>query len=122
MQGIEDDGRPYTYHPGPYAYTTPVVNGLCKPCGNKGVVQRRTYTPDVMLGNGLLVEIKGKFSPEQRSFMRHFIKCNPDKRLAFLFQRDNWLSKKKARSYCTWADALGCLCAVGTQIPSKWWQ
>ena len=79
----------------------------------------RTYLPDLLLDNGVIVEIKGWFKPSDRSKMRAVKKQHPDLDIRFLFQRDNTLSKKSKTTYTEWCKRHGFPCAVG-RIPDDW--
>lgn len=109
-------GYDYECREARFEYATPVVNGSCKACGAKSdqVVQRRYRTLDVRLANGIVVEIKGKFAPSMRTFMRHLIQCNSGADIRFFFMRDGWQNNKtKKRTYMDWARAQGIQSAAG---------
>ena len=97
------------------AYATPVTNGHCEACGTNGrpVVQRRSYTPDIHLPSGVIVEVKGKFTPAKRTLMRHAVRCNPDLDIRFILMADTWLTKRKARRLSDWCRAQGIVYCVG---------
>lgn len=99
-----------------FDYTTPVTNGSCEACGeqSKRVVQRRYRTLDIALANGIIVEVKGKFAPGIRTYMRELIKQHPSIDIRFIFMRDGWQNNKtKKRTYMDWARAQGIIAAVG---------
>jgi hypothetical protein len=124
VQSLIDRGLPYEYEPVKLEYETNIVKGLCKQCGAEGrdVVQRRTYTPDLRLPNGIIVEVKGKFTAPKRNLMRQLVKSNPDIDLRFIFMRDNFYGGRKGtrRRYTGWAHTQGCVAVVGTEIPAEW--
>ena len=104
-------------------YETPVNRGKCNVCGagRPEVVQQRSYTPDIHLANGIIVEAKGKFIASKRELMRNVVKCHPQVDLRFVFMRDNWLvARTKKRRYSDWARALGVKFVIGTSIPQEW--
>lgn len=81
----------------------------------------RTYTLDFELPNGILVETKGKFEPQDRA--KHlFIKNQyPELDLRFVFQRPSDPIYKGAKtSYAQWADKHGFRWACRL-IPPEWW-
>lgn len=111
-------GAGYEYESinGRFDYTTPVVNGHCQACGEQSVavVQRRFRTLDLCLPNGIVIEIKGKFAPSMRTYMRHLIQCNPGIDIRFFFMRNGWQNNKtKKRTFEDWARAQGIKCASG---------
>lgn len=97
------------------SYTTPIVRGECGSCGAKGapVVQRRSYTPDIHLPSGVIVEVKGKFPPAKRTLMRYAIRCNADHDIRFIFMADTWMTKAKKRRLSDWCRAQGIIYQVG---------
>lgn len=113
-------GIPYEYETARFSYETPVTNGHCTSCGAKrpAVVQRRYRTLDITLENGIVVEVKGKFTGSIRSLMRELIKQHQDADIRFMFMTDGWQNNKtKKRTYTDWARAQGIKYAVGN--PSK---
>ena len=85
VQEAIDRGLAFEYEPFKLEYESAVAKGACKSCGATGrdVVQRRTYTPDLVLPNGIIVEIKGKFDASKRNLMRQLVRCNPDRDIRF---------------------------------------
>ena len=51
----------------------------------------RIYVPDFILPNGVIVECKGYFPPEDRAKMMEVKRNNPDLDIRILFQRDSKL-------------------------------
>lgn len=135
VQHAIDLGLPYAYESVVLEYETAIVKGTCKACGATGrdVVQRRTYTPDIVLPNGIVVEIKGKFDASKRNLMRQLVRCNPDVDIRFIFMRDNRFGQAKTRKrYSDWARAQGVQCVevpvdpktkriVPDNYPEHWW-
>lgn len=115
VQECIDRGLAYEYEPLKLEYETAVVRGACTSCGATGgnVVQRRTYTPDLLLPNGIIVEVKGKFDASKRNLMRQLVRCNPDRDIRFVFMRDNKFGGAKTRkTYTDWARLAGVQAAV----------
>lgn len=81
----------------------------------------RTYTPDFhLLDNGIIVETKGKFEPDDRA--KHlFIKTqHPDLDIRFVFQRPSDPIRKGSKTtLAAWADKYGFKWAAKT-IPEAW--
>lgn len=117
---LRNRGVKFSYEPYKIKYTVEVKPAFCPECGSKVVLKERTYTPDVVLSNGVHIEIKGKLTGEMRTKMIAIKECNPDLDIRLLFQRDNWLTKTKATRYSTWAERNGFVYHVGEQIPSEW--
>jgi hypothetical protein len=115
IDDLIDRGVSYEYETARLDYTTPVTNGRCEACGeqSKRVVQRRYRTLDITLGNGIIVEVKGKFQPSIRGFMRELIKQHQDRDIRFMFMTDGWQTKAHKRTYMDWARAQGIQAAVG---------
>ena len=98
------------------------------------MVQRRTYTPDLVLPNGVVVEVKGKFDASKRNLMRQLVRCNPGVDLRFIFMRDNKFGQAKNRKrYSDWARAVGVPSVevpvdrktkqiITTNFPLDWWE
>jgi hypothetical protein len=79
-----------------FAYTTLIRGGLCASCGDRDVVQERTYTPDLCLvpagdvgeARRRYLEIKGYFPGPKRNLLRGFLKTGPRLDLRLLLERD----------------------------------
>ncbi len=82
-------------------------------------VVERKYTPDVKLPNGVYVEIKGRFTSEDRSKHRKVREQHPDKDIRFVFQKDQPLYKGAKSTYTEWCDARDIPWAIG-EIPKEW--
>lgn len=83
-------------------------------------VQERSYTPDILLANGIYVEVKGYFTSLDRVKHLAVRKSNPDLDIRFLFQRaSNRLSKTSHTTYAKWCEKNGFLWAE-KHIPQEW--
>jgi hypothetical protein len=80
----------------------------------------RTYKPDIRLPNGIIVEIKGRWTAHDRSKMGYVIEQNPELDIRMLFAADNKISKNSRTRYSTWCSKRGIVYAVGTAIPEEW--
>jgi hypothetical protein len=81
----------------------------------------RTYTPDFELPNGIIVETKGKFEPQDRA--KHlFIKiAHPDLDIRFVFDKPHApMSKGSKTTNASWAEKHGFKWA-NKLIPAQWW-
>lgn len=84
------------------------------------VEEERTYTPDFVLPNGIIVETKGRFVTEDR--MKHLkIKLQyPDKDIRFVFTNSkNKIRKNSPTSYADWCTKNGFKFA-DKLIPMEW--
>ena len=83
------------------------------------VSETRTYTPDFILPNGIIVETKGRFVAADRK--KHLlIQKQFDYDLRFVFQNARAKLFKGAKStYSQWCDKHGFLWAQGS-IPEEW--
>lgn len=79
-----------------------------------------TYTPDFELANGILVETKGKFEPQDRA--KHLLvkAQNPDLDIRIVFQRpSDPINKGSPTTYAMWCDKHGIKWAFKL-IPPEW--
>lgn len=98
-----------------FYYATPVPNGLCEGCGNtnSGIVQQRYRTLDLVLPNGIIVEVKGRFTAVNRTYMRHIKRCNQGADIRMMFMEDAWMTKDHKRRYSDFCRVNGIPCAFG---------
>jgi hypothetical protein len=85
------------------------------------VIQAK-YTPDLVLSNGIVVELKGFFSAQDRRKMLCVKEQHPelDIRMCFQNAKDKISRAKKSITYGAWATRHGFKWASGT-IPSSWY-
>lgn len=93
--------------------------GYCRNCGSKDVTEKHYYTPDFVLGNGVIIEAKGRFTSAQRTKMREVVAANPDKDVRMLFMKNNWITKKKKHKYSDWCEKNGIKYAF-MKVPKEW--
>jgi Autographiviridae endonuclease I len=80
----------------------------------------RSYKPDFVVANGILIEAKGLFSAADRT--KHLLvrQQHPTYDIRFVFQNANAkLSKKSKTTYAMWCEHNGFLYAHKT-IPAEW--
>lgn len=78
------------------------------------------YIPDFQLPNGVIIEAKGYFPPEDRSKMLAVKNCNPDKDIRLVFLSPNSkLNKDSKTTYAQWAEKNGFQWA-SKHIPIEW--
>ena len=84
------------------------------------VHENRTYTPDFTLPNGIIIESKGRFTPEDRK--KHLLvkKQHPDLDIRFVFSNSRAKIRKGSKtSYADWCEKHGFLYA-DKRIPDGW--
>lgn len=80
------------------------------------------YIPDFTLSNGVHVEAKGWFSPEDRRKMLAVKRCNPELDIRFVFQRADRPINRGSKTTCgMWAQKNGFQWAEGL-IPLAWFE
>lgn len=80
----------------------------------------RTYTPDFVLDNGIIVETKGIFDNADRQKHLAIKKQHPELDIRFVFSNANTRIYKGAKSrYCDWCDKHGFQWAHRV-IPEEW--
>lgn len=87
----------------------------------KYIDKPHTYTPDFRLGNGVIVETKGRFTASDRA--KHLLvkAQHPELDIRFVFSNANArLSKRSKSTYAQWCEKHGFQYAEGL-IPEEWW-
>lgn len=80
----------------------------------------RTYTPDFLLPNGIVVETKGRFLTEDRQKMKLVKELNPDIDIRFVFSRaKQTITKASPTTYAMWSEKYGFPWAEAS-IPQAW--
>ena len=101
---LEVNGKPFEYETLKLNYTVHAV-----------------YTPDFVLPNGVIIEAKGYFKPEDRRKMLAVKKQHPDLDIRLVFQSpNNTISKESKTTYAMWAEKNGFLWAPYHSIPLDW--
>jgi hypothetical protein len=81
----------------------------------------RRYTPDFILPNGIILEVKGYLTVADRQKHKWIKEQHPDLDLRFVFMKANTkLNKRSKTRYRDWADKLGILWCQGPQLPHEW--
>ena len=84
------------------------------------VSEQRKYTPDIILPNGIILELKGRFSASDRKKMLLVIKQHPDLDIRMVFQRHtNKLFKGSKTTYSEWCEKHNIKWA-DKQVPIEW--
>lgn len=80
----------------------------------------RTYTPDFVLGNGIIIETKGRFVASDRRKHKEVRQQHPDLDIRFVFSNSNQRLYKGAKSsYGDWCSKNGFKYADKV-IPQEW--
>lgn len=97
-------GAPFEYEPFRIKFTRPPSH----------------YTPDIVLPNGKIIEIKGLFDSADRAKHLLLQKQHPNLNVHFVFQNKNKrLNKKSSTTYANWCEQHGFVYAQG-DIPLDW--
>ena len=87
---------------------------------NYEVNETRKYTPDFILGNGIIVETKGRFVQADRKKHLLIKRQHPKLDIRFVFQNSRAKLYKGAKStYADWCDKHGFMYA-DKSIPEEW--
>lgn len=80
----------------------------------------RTYTPDLILSNGIIIETKGRFTASDRKKHLLIKQQHPEFDIRFVFSNSRAKLNKGAKStYGDWCDKHGFLYA-DKEIPKEW--
>jgi len=80
------------------------------------------YTPDIVLANGIIVELKGYFDADDRRKMKLIKEQHPNLDIRLVFQKANkTITKSSKTTYGDWCDKHGFIWAEG-HIPEGWMQ
>ena len=80
----------------------------------------RTYTPDIILDNGIIIETKGRFMNDDRRKHIAIKEQHPELDIRFVFTNANSKLYKGAKSrYCDWCDKYGFKWSHRV-IPQEW--
>jgi len=80
----------------------------------------RTYTPDFILSNGLIIEVKGRFTSDDRRKHLAIKKQHPTLDIRFVFESSKRKLSKGAKStYASWCERHKFMYADRV-IPEEW--
>lgn len=103
---LEERGVKAEYEPFKIPYTVPV--------------KKRTYTPDYVLPNGIIIETKGRFMADDRQKHQLIRDQYPGLDIRFVFSNPNAkLRKGSPTTYASWCEKNGFQYAAKT-IPLEW--
>ena len=82
-------------------------------------VKQHRYRPDFILPNGGILEVKGRFTAQDRSKHLAVQKLHPNLDIRFVFGADNTLSKNSKTRYSEWCIKKGFkYCFI--VVPPEW--
>lgn len=85
------------------------------------VPKNKTYTPDFILANGIIVEAKGRLTVHDRAKHIAIRDQHPTLDIRFVFQYNNPITKGSKTRYTDWAEKHGFQWAM-THIPKAWYK
>jgi hypothetical protein len=86
------------------------------------ITEQRKYIPDIILPNGIIIELKGRFTPKDRKKMLLVIEQYPSLDIRMVFMRpNNKLNKHSRTTYAQWCDKHNVKWA-NKYIPIEWIQ
>ena len=84
------------------------------------ITEQRKYIPDIILSNGIVIELKGRFTAKDRKKMLLVIKQYPDLDIRMVFMRpNNKLNKGSRTTYAQWCDKNNIKWA-NKYVPDEW--
>ena len=84
-------------------------------------VIQHNYTPDFLLPNGIFLECKGFWEPEDRRKIKNVKEQHPELDIRMVFQSPfNKISKKSKTTYAQWCDKHNIPWTSFTNIPLNW--
>ena len=87
---------------------------------NWKLVENKTYTPDFILPNGIIIESKGRFVPDDRKKHLKVREQNPELDIRFVFSNSrNKIRKGSKTTYAMWCEKNNFLYA-DKRIPDEW--
>jgi hypothetical protein len=103
---LKEAGVSFQYEPYKIPYTRPARN--------------TTYTPDIILPNGIIVELKGRLVTDDRQ--KHILikEQHPELDIRFVFSNSRGrISKASKTTYADWCDKNGFIYA-DKSVPDEW--
>lgn len=85
-------------------------------------VKKHVYVIDYELPNGVILEVKGKFTASDRAKHKLIKEQHPELDVRFVFMRDNTLNKNSDTTYSEWATKYGFPWCIGPKVPKQWLQ
>lgn len=114
---LRTGGVSFQYESQRVTYLHRVVKGSCKNCGATDVYKERYYTPDFFLSNGVVLEVKGVFTAENRRSVAAAREQGMDIRM--VFYHNNKLNKARENRYSDWCESKGIPYCF-REVPKGW--
>jgi|TARA_R110000787_G_scaffold155645_1_gene269382 hypothetical protein len=85
-------------------------------------IESKRYLPDFVLSSGIVLEVKGRFTLEDRKKHLFLRKSNPDLDVRFVFDRPaSKLYKRSKTTYADWCNKHNFLyCKLSDGLPDSW--
>jgi len=120
---LKAKGVKFGYETEKVVYMRPTRSGECLDCSSPNVGINASYYPDFVLSNGIYLETKGKFDSQGRSKILNVLASNnvlSRENFRLLFMRDNYITKKRLKTYSEWCDDHDIEWGIGPEVPDKW--
>ena len=117
---LEEKGVKYEYEPIKLIWRDRFPRAKCSECGGTEVYQQRSYTPDFVLGNGIIVEVKGRLTRRDRRILIGVVRCNSEIDLRIIFDKDNRINKGARSRYSDWARRNNFKWSIKGEVPTEW--
>lgn len=118
-EDLHERGVKFTYESESFNWVEELPRAFCGTCGTKRCFVHRSYTPDLFLSSGIILEIKGNFTSHDRKIAAAMKTQHPELDIRMVFQRDNWLTRRRKTKYSDWCDSKGIKYCVG-KVPEEW--
>jgi len=100
---LTEEGIEFEFESEKITYYKAVRGGLCNDCGSSSCVKTHTYLVDFYIPEfDFYIEAKGYWKGGSRAKHVAVRKANPEKDIRFIFEYDNWMTKKKKSRYTDW--------------------
>jgi len=85
-------------------------------------IESKRYLPDFILPSGIILEVKGRFTLEDRKKHLFLRESNPDLDVRFVFDRPaSKLYKRSKTTYADWCNKHGFkYCKLSDGLPDSW--
>tara|TARA_R100001086_G_scaffold250107_1_gene193933 strand:- start:11977 stop:12339 length:363 start_codon:yes stop_codon:yes gene_type:complete len=120
---LRDKGVSFKYEAKSYDVwvDVPSRNVRCNKCGGGKFQQKKTYTPDFFLDNGVIIEAKGRLTVDNRRKYKAFLEQHGSLNFKMMFQRNNPIARGSKTKYSDWCKANGIEFSVGVEVPDEWY-
>lgn len=116
---LHERGVDFEYETVRFKWNERLPRAICESCGKGLCFVERSYTPDFILPNGIILEVKGRFTSKDRKIQMAMKEQHPDIDIRMVFQRDNKLNRNSSTKYSDWCESREINYCVG-RIPELW--